>query len=296
MSRFAIPILALLTASANPAAAQETRVAPEGHTPPRADIGQVAWLVGRWTGEGVGGAPAHESWLPPVGGTMVGTFVQENADGTIMFTEHMYLMEEEGSLVVKLKHFEPDLTGWEDKEGMVTFRLLSAEPCAAYFQALTYRCTTAEEGEGGLVVAVRMKSDGPDFQELGFSFRRMSTAPEISRCPDAMTTLQINVCLGELLEEAENRQVIYRQAAIEKNAERLELTEAILASDEAFNTYRERECDAVYADWAGGSIRYTMALSCKIDLTDRRTHRIWENWLTYMDSTPPILPEPQPTQ
>ena len=70
--------------------------------------------------------------------------------------------------IVKLKHFNPDLTGWEEKDGMVTFRLLAAEPCALYFNALTYRC----DADGGMVVAVRMKSDKPEPQELVFRFRK----------------------------------------------------------------------------------------------------------------------------
>jgi Domain of unknown function (DUF6265) len=150
-----------------PVSAQQTRVGEPGFVSPPATVAEAAWLAGQWSGEGIGGAEAHESWLPPSGNTMVGTFVQETADGGIMFTEHMYLMERDGSLVVSLKHFNPDLTGWEDKDGMVTFRLISAEPCALYFNALTYRC----DGDGGLVVAVRMKSDKPEPQELVFRFR-----------------------------------------------------------------------------------------------------------------------------
>ena len=157
---------------AAPLSAQETRVGDTGFESPPATIADAAWLIGQWSGEGIEGAEAHESWLIPSGTTMVGTFVQENADGVIMFTEHMYLMEQDGSLVVKLKHFNADLTGWEDKEGMVTFRLLAAEPCALYFNALTYRC----DGEGRMVVAVRMKSEGPTPTELVFRFRR-SPAP-----------------------------------------------------------------------------------------------------------------------
>ena len=80
----------------------------------------------------------------------------------------MYLSEEAGSLMLKLKHFNPDLTGWEEKDGMVRFRLLSIEPCAAYFSSLTYRC----EGADGLLVAVRMKSDGAEVKELVFRFKR----------------------------------------------------------------------------------------------------------------------------
>ncbi len=149
--------------------AQETRVGEAGFASPPASAGDAAWLIGQWSGEGIGGAEAHESWLPLSGDTMVGSFVQETPEGAIMFTEHMYLMAHEGSLVVRLKHFNPDLTGWEEKDGMVTFRLLAAEPCALYFNALTYRC----DAGGGMVVAVRMKSDKPEPEELVFRFKRL---------------------------------------------------------------------------------------------------------------------------
>ena len=161
-------VAVLVLALAAPLAAQETRVAPEGHVPPPAAIEQADWLVGDWVGTGIDGAEAAESWLPPSGDTMVGLFVQEKPDGGLMFTEHMYLAEEGGSLVLKLKHFNPDLTGWEEKDGMVRFRLLSIEPCAAYFSSLTYKC----EAEGGLLVAVRLKSEGDAVEELVFRFQR----------------------------------------------------------------------------------------------------------------------------
>lgn len=147
----------------------ETRLGEEGFTSPPATLGQVDWLVGRWTGTGIGGAPAMESWLPPSGPTMVGTFVQQTDEGGIRFTEHMYLMEEEGTLVLRLKHFNADLTGWEEKDGMLTFRLVAIEPCAAYFHALTLRCADADKPGEGLVAAVRMSTGN----ELRFDFERM---------------------------------------------------------------------------------------------------------------------------
>ncbi len=149
------------------ASQQETRIGEEGFVSPPATFVQVDWLVGQWEGEGISGAPAMESWLKPVGGTMVGTFVQEGADGTIMFTEHMYLMQKNGTLALKLKHFNADLTGWEEKDDMLTFRLLAIEECAAYFNALTLRCADKERPGEGLVAAVRMQSGG----ELVFRFR-----------------------------------------------------------------------------------------------------------------------------
>ncbi len=161
-------LIATALVGASPSAAQHTRLAPEGHVSPPATIADAAWLAGNWVGTGIDGAEAAESWLPASGGTMAGIFLQEKPDGSIMFTEHMYLSEEGGSLVLKLKHFNPDLTGWEEKDDMVRFRFLSAEPCALYFSALTYRC----EGKDGLLVAVRMKSEGGKVNELVFRFRR----------------------------------------------------------------------------------------------------------------------------
>ncbi len=60
----------------------------------------------------------------------------------------------------------------------------------------------------------------------------------------------------------------------------------------AWIAYRDAECGAIYDYWSSGTIRNTIALTCEIDLTRRHTHTVWSEWLTYMDSTPPILPEP----
>ena len=158
-----------LSALTGPAIAQETRLGEEGFESPPAALDQMDWLVGQWSGTGIGGAPAMESWLPPTGPTMVGTFLQTGEDGGIMFTEILYLMEEEGSLVLRLKHFNADLTGWEEKDDMLTFRLVAMEPCAAYFNALTLRCADASKPGEGLVAAVRMRSGS----ELVFNFTAM---------------------------------------------------------------------------------------------------------------------------
>ena len=273
----------------------ETRVADAGFESPAATLADVSWLVGRWEGSGIEGAPAMESWLPPTGQTMVGTFIQQNADGSIMFTEHMYLSEQDGSLVVKLKHFNADLTGWEDKEGMVTFRLLAIEPCAAYFQALTYRCTTPEEGEGGLVVAVRMKSDKPEVQELAFRFERSEQDARPALCSEAMTTVDMNDCYGEVYARALAKKNHYQEAALQRHKGQSAVTDLLRASDMMFEANRKSECRAVWENWSDGSIRTVMSITCSIRLTDKRTRTIWENWLTFMDSTPPVLPEPQPT-
>jgi uncharacterized protein YecT (DUF1311 family) len=285
----AVGALALL-AAALPAAAQETRVAEPGLTSPPAAIHQMWWLEGLWQGEGIEGAPATESWLPSAGTTMVGTFIQQTAEGGIMFTEHMQIMEEGGSLVLKLKHFNPDLTGWEEKDGMVTFSLVALEHCLAQFQGLTIRC----DGPDKLVVAVRMKSDAPEPRELVFRFNRAGRAKGYFDCDGS--TVDMNECMAGILDRATARKDKYLAAAMARQSDRPELVARIKASDAAFTRYADAECEAVYEDWKEGTIRTIMDLSCRIALVDERTRTIWQHWLTYMDSTPPDLPEPGPSR
>ncbi|TNE43067.1 MAG: DUF1311 domain-containing protein, partial [Sphingomonadales bacterium] len=115
------------------------------------------------------------------------------------------------------------------------------------------------------------------------------------RCPDAMTTRDMDECYAEILDRADGRRALYLATAMERHKDRPELAAKIEESGIAFKAYRDAECGAVLEDWIEGTIRGVMTLGCRIDLTDRRTHTIWQNWLTYPDSTPPVLPEPGPT-
>jgi uncharacterized protein YecT (DUF1311 family) len=276
--------LALL--GAMPLAAQETRMGEPGFTSPPATIHQMWWLEGLWQGEGIEGARATENWLPPTGTTMVGTFIQQTNAGGILFSEHMHIIEEGGSLVLKLKHFNADLTGWEDKEGMVTFRLLSLEHCLARFSALTLRC----DGPDKLVVAVRIKSDAPEPKELLFRFDRAERSRGFTDCDG--NTVEMNHCMAAIRERANERKARYLAAAVARNTDRPELAAMIRTSESAFEAYREAECAAVYKDYEEGTIRNIQALSCDIALIDERTRTIWQTWLTYQDTTPPELPAP----
>ncbi|MEP3052176.1 MAG: DUF6265 family protein [Erythrobacter sp.] len=269
----------------------ETRIGQEGFESPPAQLAQLDWLIGQWAGYGIGGARSMESWLAPIGGTMVGTFVQETAEGSIMFTEHMYLMQEGETLVLRLKHFNADLTGWEEKDDMLTFRLVAIEDCAVYFNALTLRCADSENPGAGLVAAVRMQSG----DELLFQFSSI-ISPQAGLCVEEMTTLDMNFCAANILTQAEARRTQYLASAIDRNDTLPDLVAQITASDEAFIAYRDAECGAVWESWKDGTIRTIMALSCRIEMTDQRTHQIWQTWLTHQDSAPPILPEPKPSR
>lgn len=145
-----------------------TRVAEPGAPRPAASLAELGWLVGTWEGEGIGGAPSMESWSAPVGGTMPGIFVQTDGKGGTMFSEYMQIAPDGESLVVRLKHFNVDLTGWEEKDRTITFPLIGRSQNALYFNGLTYE----RSGSDRLTIAVRMhKADGRS-NELVFRLHR----------------------------------------------------------------------------------------------------------------------------
>ncbi|MEO0556729.1 MAG: DUF6265 family protein [Bacteroidota bacterium] len=159
--------LALLV---GPASAQEaltehtlTRTDTLVRTP--ATLEDVSWFVGSWHGPGLGGT-SDEIWLPPVGGAMPGMYrlVQ---DGAPVFYEIWAMREVEGSLVLDLKHFSPDLTGWEARDENTTFHLIRVEGQTAWFDGLTYQLVDPDTLQ--IWVALRSESG---VSEASFTLRR----------------------------------------------------------------------------------------------------------------------------
>lgn len=160
-----IAVTALLVAWATPALAQNTRSLAEGASSPPATIAAVAWLEGRWVGEGLGGS-VEEVYSPPVGDSMVGHFRASNATGTT-FYELMTVREENGSLMWRLKHFHPDLRGWEEKDRTIEFPLVAIEGDRLYFDGLTIERVSENEVRQYVLV-----SSNGQASEAVFVYRR----------------------------------------------------------------------------------------------------------------------------
>jgi hypothetical protein len=139
----------------------------EGAPRPPAKVADLAWLTGRWTGDGLGGQ-FEETWSPPAGGSMVGYFRLTKGDKPV-FYEIMTLLEVEGSVEMRLKHVNPDMTGWEEKNDFVTFKLVKHDASGAYFSGLTFKRVGPDAIEGYL--ALRNRADGT-VREEKFTFRR----------------------------------------------------------------------------------------------------------------------------
>lgn len=101
-----------------------------------AKIADVAWLAGSWTGTGLGGV-SQETWSRPENGEMLGTY-RLLKDGKPIFYEMLWLREVNGTLILKLKHFNPDLSGWEEKDKTVDFKFVKKDGKRVYFSGLTF--------------------------------------------------------------------------------------------------------------------------------------------------------------
>lgn len=119
-----------------------------------------------------------------------------------------------------------------------------------------------------------------------------ASAAEAIDCSEAYSTVEINQCAATDLEAAQKEMQRYFEASLTHNHSDAELVAAIKVAQNDWEKYYRSHCDSVYSMWREGTIRGVMTLSCRTQLTRQRTHELWDNFLTYMDSTPPVLPEP----
>ncbi len=134
---------------------------------PPATLDDVSWLVGNWVGTAFG-SQIEEVWNPPSAGSMVGLFKVFQEE--VSFYEIMLLVEEEGSLNLKVKHFNADFSAWEEKTEHVTFRLVAIEEDAIHFSGLSFYRTGPDEFVG--YIAMRY---GDEVREEKLQYRRRGT-------------------------------------------------------------------------------------------------------------------------
>ena len=129
---------------------------------------------------------------------------------------------------------------------------------------------------------------------LVFLFSFSVFAEENKDCEKAWTTLAINQCMHKDLVAAEKVLGKYLAKSLELYSEDSVSVNSIKKGQEAWLSYREEHCGAVYDTWRDGTIRTAMGLGCKLELTHQRTIVLWKSFLTFVDSTPALLPEPKP--
>ena len=91
----------------------------------------LAWLEGRWVGTRAGDE-IEEIWSGAGAGTLMGMF-RWLRSGKVRFFEIITIEPAGAGLVLRLKHFDSGLLGWEDKDQSVTFDLVALSADEAVF-------------------------------------------------------------------------------------------------------------------------------------------------------------------
>jgi hypothetical protein len=166
-------VLLLGVALAILAAAPAQSSAP---APSRAVLADLSWMAGRWIDDS-GGDLSEEVWSAPSGDSMMGMW-RYVSGGEVRIFELLTITLEADGIVLRLRHFDPDLVGREDKATPVVLKLVAWKPREAAFEGrvvggpgnvrLTYRRPTDDS------LTSTLEKDGKS-QE--FTFRRAKQQP-----------------------------------------------------------------------------------------------------------------------
>lgn len=113
----------------------------------------IRWIAGNWKGEAFGGI-TEENWSEPSGGSMMATFKLIN-DGKVSFYEIETISEVNNSLLLRLKHFNNELKGWETKDETVDFPLIRVTKNKAIFEGMIFE--SVDENNMIVYVAIEQK-------------------------------------------------------------------------------------------------------------------------------------------
>ena len=135
----------------------EVRFREVGRSPPRASAADIAWFAGTWRGEVFGSSVEHVV-LPAQGGQMPG-LVRIVADGRVSMYELSSLIERDGSLTYRNRHFGRELDAMQDRRDYVDRPLVAREGGTLFFDGITFA------------------PDGPDRAAVSFVLRDSQGRP-----------------------------------------------------------------------------------------------------------------------
>ena len=88
-------------------------------------------------------------------------------DNKVSFYEIETITEENGTLILRLKHFHSDLKGWEEKDETIDFPLVKLEADRAYFEGLTFEKISDNE----MNVYVMIGNGDGKAEEVKFAYK-----------------------------------------------------------------------------------------------------------------------------
>ena len=130
---------------------------------------KLSWLVGHWIGDGWGGI-SEEVWASPVDGAMMGMY-RHIKDDKVNFYEFMNIVEKEGKIEMRIKHFAADFKGWEEKDDYIVFPFIKADENYFEFDGLIFH----KLSEKDMQITVTLGDKEGNTRTEVFTFTRRST-------------------------------------------------------------------------------------------------------------------------
>lgn len=137
-----------------------------GNAEPSVKIEELAWLEGTWIGRMPNGLVEHVILGPKAG--QMPSFVRALNDNDVWFYEISVFSEDAGTVVSRVKHFTPELAGWEAQNGFVERRLVEKDAANLYFDGLTISRT----GPDSFIVYFLERDGSKEGQTLVLPFNR----------------------------------------------------------------------------------------------------------------------------
>lgn len=170
--RLAILLVSLAACLLPPFAWADAADGSDASTEPvQATIVDFAWFSGHWLGEDNSSEEMiEETWGVVHGGVILGMFRQDSPRQT--FYELITLAEtERGSVEMRIRHFNPGLVAWEEKDETVLFALVKVKENHADFvdekgTHLVY------DRDGDLLVAALVSERDGETRRFEFRYRR----------------------------------------------------------------------------------------------------------------------------
>jgi hypothetical protein len=133
--------------------------------PPTVKLSDLSFITGLWRAD-FGGGVGEEHWSAAAGDSMVGTF-RFVKDDSAQFYELMLIEETPKGLVLRLKHFNPGLIGWEEKGQAHSYPLVEFHKGLAAFEQIDKksRLTFRRTAKDALLVLLEQTRDGKQNSE-----------------------------------------------------------------------------------------------------------------------------------
>jgi hypothetical protein len=112
----------------------------------------VAWIAGHWVNDDEGNL-SEEVWTTPAGGSMLGMW-RFVSGGKVRIYELLSISETDSGLVFRLRHFDPQFVGREDKDRSLALKLVRFAGKEAAFEGSEY------SGQGAVRLTYRALDSG----------------------------------------------------------------------------------------------------------------------------------------